>query len=598
MSAALLSKIRKMTAQASELLVVQSRPIGGATSEEVERTQEMARYQGKPSLYAKEKLGLDLWSKMAAILDEVEKAPYRTNVKSGHKVGKTNSCAAFINYWFDVYDPGVVITTGASYDAMKDTVWSEVRMQRTRANLPDFFIGPVAPEMRTSPDHWAKLFSVNQSTAFQGKHRGRMCFLFDEAVGVERAMFTVAETMFKSEPGFAWLCFCNPTDPSSQIYAEEQLLRAGGIPKWRTYSISSLDHPNIVAQREAREKRGVELSSKDLPIPNAVSISQVDDWVQDWCLPIDPLSREATDFEWTFADGRKGWFRPQMDWEARCEGKWPSSATTSVWSDALFQKIVEATGTIPLHLLPELGGDVGRFGDDKSCIHTRWGPLSLTHGSRQGLRTTEMTGWVIETATELAKLVNQLREKERAGRPICTPQEIPLKIDDDGVGGGVTDELFEQGFNVIPVNGQSIPAEPARYLNKRSELWFQNVRRAIVGGVAFCSIGSDGKVYSRLDKDAVARLKLQAMAPKWKMAGKGQRVVEKKEETKKRLGHSPDDMDAMNLAYYEANWEAPIVIANPNYDERQLGPATPSPDAAWNDQLPPPQKSRRPRFGR
>jgi hypothetical protein len=36
---------------------------------------------------------------------------------------------------------------------MKDTVWSEVRMQRMRAGLRDYFIGPVAPEMRTSPEH-------------------------------------------------------------------------------------------------------------------------------------------------------------------------------------------------------------------------------------------------------------------------------------------------------------------------------------------------------------------------------------------------------------------------------------------------------------
>ena len=71
--------------------------------------------------------------------------------------------------------------------------------------------------------------------------------------------------------------------------------------------------------------------------------------------------------------------------------------------------------------------------------------------------------------------------------------------------------------------------------------------------------------------DTVQRLKLQALAPKWKMGPKGQRVVEKKEETKKRIGHSPDDMDAMNLAYYEFGWEAPSALAVPVYDDRPLG---------------------------
>jgi hypothetical protein len=427
-------------------------------------------------------------------------------------------------------------------------------------------------------------------------------------------MFLVAETMFKAEEGFAWVCFCNPTDPSSQIYAEEQLVRQDKSPKWRTYSISSLDHPNIEAQRKARAPvnrllcgkmfskkyfpgpRPRELSSRYLPIPSAVSITQVDDWVQDWCLLIDKASATGTDFEWVWPDGRRTWHRPQGDWEARCLGRWPTQAMWSVRSDALFGKVATATAEVPVHLLPELGGDVARFGDDKSCIHTRWGALSLYHASRQGLRTTDMSRWVMEIARDLADMVNLARKVERAGRPFVAPQQIPLKIDDDGVGGGVTDELFAEGYNVIPVNGGSEPLEPERYLNKRSELWFQTVRRATAGGVAFSSVGSDGVVYSRLDRDSLQKLKLQAMAPKWKLAPKGQRVVEKKEETKKRLGHSPDDMDAMNLSYYEAGWEAPYALSIPIYDERghPLGPTS---DQAWNDQLPEP-KERRKRFGR
>lgn len=551
----------------------------------------MLKYAGKPSLYAEEVLGMKQWAKVAEIMDSVEKPPYRTLVKSGHKVGKTHSAAALINYWFDVYDPGVVVTTGASYEAMLDTVWSEVRMQRTVAGLPDYFIGPVAPEMKTSPNHWAKLFSVNQQTAFQGKHRPCMLFVFDEAVGIVSGMFTVAQSMFKPEPGFAWICFYNPTDPSCPVYTQEQQTDAFGRPKWNVFTLSSLEHPNIVKQREARA-RGVELFSRDLPIPNAVSISQIDEWVKDWCLPIDPASRIATDFEWTWPDGSKSWWRPQMDWEARCMGSWPTSATSSVWSDYLFNQVARAVGVAPLYTLPELGADVARFGDDRSSIHARWGSLSLSHGARQGLRTTEMTGWVIETATELAQLVNERRKNERAGRPIVIAQEIPLKIDDDGVGGGVVDQLFEQGFNVIPVGAGSVPQDPARYLNKRSELWFTTVRRAIEGGVAFCELGSDGIAYSRLDTDAVSRLKLQAMAPKWKLGPKGHRVVEKKADTKAKLGFSPDDMDAMNLAYYEAGFDAPFTAEVPAFDNRRLGP--PAAGDGWNDQATP---TRRPRFG-
>lgn len=605
MTIANVREIRRIAADGREFIALRLRRLdlaGGPTNGEPEtedaaHRKRMLRYVGKPTLYAKEVLGITFWDTIAAILDDVELAPYRTNVKSGHKVGKTHAAAALINYWFDTYDPGVVITTGASYDAMKDTVWSEVRLQRMRANLLDLFIGPVAPEMRSSPEHWAKLFSVNDSTAFQGKHRSRALILFDESVGVEREMFLVAETMFKGEDGFAWVCFCNPTDPSSQIYAEEQLVRHGGAPKWRTYSISSLEHPNIVAQIAARRSDPRrELTSRELPIPSAVSITQIDDWVQDWCLPIDRASATATDFEWVWPDGRRTWHRPQADWEARCLGRWPSQAMWSVWSDHLFSQCQTRTAEGPLWTLPEIGGDVARFGDDKSAVHTRWGALSLYHGSRQGLRTTEMTGWIIELAAELAAMVNRARAEEGAGRPVCRPQELPIKIDDDGVGGGVTDELFEQSYNVFRINAQSAPAEPDRYPDKRSELWFQMVRRAAAGGVAFSAIGSDGAPYSRLDRDSIQRLRLQAMAPKWRMTQKGQRQVEKKADTKKRLGFSPDDMDALNLAYYETNWEAPYAITVPASDKRPLAPSK-STDAAWHDD-PIEDRPRRGLFGR
>jgi hypothetical protein len=39
------------------------------------------------------------------------------------------------------------------------------------------------------------------------------------------------------------------------------------------------------------------------------------------------------------------------------------------------------------------------------------------------------------------------------------------------------------------------------------------------------------------------------MGLKWRMDAQGRRVVEAKADTKRRLKRSPDDADAMNLAY-------------------------------------------------
>ena len=453
---------------------------------------------------------------------------------------------------------------------MCDTVWSEVRMQRGKADPPltDYFIGPAAPEMRTSPDHWAKLFSVNKAEAFQGKHRGRILFLFDECVGIEKSMFTVAKTMFKPEPGFAWVCFYNPTDQSSPVYVEEQ------SGKWKVFSLSSLDHPNIQAQIKAR-RNGEELPFSQLPMPNAVSISQIDDWVKDWCLPIDERSALATDFQWLEADGTSRWWRPEMDWEARCTGNWPTNPIGSVWSDHLFTVMSKAIAAVPIHELPQIGCDVARQGDDKTAVHSRWGSLSLAHESRQGLRLTETAGWLMEVARDLALMVTQMRKEERNQRPSATAKEIPIKVDDDGCGGGVVDVLFEQGYNVIPIRAGTVAADPTRYPNKRSELWFNTSRRAMESGIAFCSLKQNIS-YSRLDTETVQRLKPQAVGPTWKMDSVGRRVVEAKADTKKRLGRSPDDMDALNLAYYEFGFEAPQALDLPLYDKNRVTERDPS----------------------
>lgn len=520
--------------------------------------RDFSKYRGRPGAYMKEILGFDqVWDKIIEAMESLNRPPYKTLVKSGHKIGKSCSAGALINYWFDCYDPGVVITTGPSYEAMIDTVWSEVRMQRFRAGLPDCFVGSVSPELWTSPDHWAKLFNVTKTEAFQGKHRPRMLFLFDECVGVDRPMWTVAKTMFKPEEGNAWIGFFNPTDPSKWVYQEEQ------SGEWNVMNLSSLDHPNIVQQLEARS-RGIEQHSRELPIPNAVSLSMVDGWVKEWTMTLDSgSSPEATDFQWQWPDGSKEWRRPLLDWEARCTGNWPTQSVSAVWSDHLVTVCSKLIAPIPIHLLPEIGVDVARDGDDKTAIHQRYGCRSLHHEARGGLKTTETAGWCIEVVRGLAEMVNHLRTEERGKRPVVDPKHVPMKIDDDGVGGGVVDILREQGYNVIPVKAGSNALDVTRYPNKRSELWFSTVRRASSSGIAL----------SGIDKESMRRIKLQALAPTWKLDSIGRRVVEPKAETKKRLGRSPDDMDAMNLAYYEVGDNIPSSEYIPAWDDPHLGPS-------------------------
>lgn len=548
-----------------------------ATKEAETKQLDFTKYQYRPVAYFYEVLQVKkLWSRIEEFLESIHHPPHKFLLKSGHKLGKSHALSGLINYWFDCFDPGIVITVGASAEAMEDTVWSEVRMQRRAAGLPDCFVGPTKPELWTSPHHWAKLYSVRKSEALHGKHRSKTLILFDETTAIEKSSFTVMNGIFKPEPGNAWICCYNPTDPSTPVYAEEQKDNA-----WRTFSFSSLDHPNIQTQLKSRREDHKELYSDDLPMPNAVSLTQIDGWVEEWTQEIDLHTEHvATDFQWLWKDGSTSWHRPQLDWEARCLGQWPSHESSSIWSDHLFTVVCNSVAAVPIEDLPQIGCDVAGRGEsgDFTTVHSRWGCLSLAHIERRGIRATEIAGLLIETAKGLAEMVNMMRTQENAKRPIATAQEIKIVVDDDNLGGAVVDILFEQGYNVIPVRAGTQALDPTRYPNKRSELWFVTANRALKGGVAFSTlsseIGKDGKSksYSRLDRESLKRLRLQALAPRWQLDSVGRRVVEPKEKTKERLGRSPDDMDAMNLAYYETGWDVPSSIAVPAYDEPHLGP--------------------------
>jgi hypothetical protein len=500
-------------------------------------------YAGDPLGYCCDVLGVELWEKQGDILQSLRNPPYKTLVKSGHNVGKTFLAACAANWWFDSFDPGIVVTTAPTGRDVKDLLWTEIRLLRRRAGLPNYFIGPAAPEMSTSPDHYAKGYTANQGESFQGRHRERMLFIFDEAEGIDPIYYTTTGTMFKPEQCHAWLCIFNPTTTTSQTYIEESRFDEHGNPAWHVFSMSALDHPNIAA----------ELAGQNPPIPAAVTIGQLRSWVEEMCERIGAGEKSLLDFEWPPDSGK--WWRPGPVAEARILGRRPSSGTYGIWSDALWELVERIQAQIDLSKLPEIGCDVARKGDDWTEMHVRWGSVSLHHEAHNGWATDQTAGRLKQLCREWAQFATEVRGSQY---PPLDPTTIAVKIDDDGVGGGVVDQRGDFAF--IGVNAGSSPRRPDDYPNKRSELWFTTAEQARKGLLSI----------TRLPQEIRHRLKQQAMAPTWKLDAAGRRVVEPKDETKKKIGRSPDSMDAMNLAYFTFD-VLPIPVI-PKREPRSLDP--------------------------
>lgn len=477
--------------------------------------------------YARDVLGARLWARQEESLEALLAPPYRVLDLASHGVGKTFLAAVAVNWWFDTRDPSGCITTAPNLRQVKDLLWREVRLQRRGRRVRDSFAGPQAPLLWTAPDHYAKGVTSATGEGFQGRHDHALLFVLDEAIGVPGFVWETIRTMFAPTGAHAVLAIGNPTDTTSTAYQEAM---SGG---WRVIQMSALDHPNLAA----------ELAGDEPPFPAAVRLAQVDEQLRDWCEPVtgDVL---ATDVEWPPHSGR--YLRPGPIAEARVLGRWPSAGTYGVWSDSLWHAAASAAPEVPGGAVPELGCDVARYGDDATAIHAQAGGVSLLHE--------EHNGWLVpQVAGRLKELCRQLS----AEFGTALPEHIPVKVDDDGVGGGVVD--LKGGYRFVGVNAGSRPHRPSDYPNKRSELWFFTVERARRGLVAL----------GRLPRTVLDRLRQQAMNPAWKLDAAGRRVVEPKAETKRKLGRSPDGLDAMNLAHYPAGHDLVGAAVPPDTAPRQ-----------------------------
>lgn len=173
----------------------------------------------------------------------------------------------------------------------------------------------------------------------------------------------------------------------------------------------------------------------------------------------------------------------------------------------------------------EVGVDVARMGNDRTVLWKRKGYKTIDYRIYEKLRTNEV--------------VDKIEEF------IDFDKEVIIKVDDTGVGGGVSDQLMAKGYNnVVPINFGSSPTpdNKDRYNNIISEAWFYL-----------------GKIMKEIelpeDKDLLMELSTRA----WKMDGKSRQCVESKADYKKRGYRSPDLADACILCYFVQELSEPGI---------------------------------------
>lgn len=186
----------------------------------------------------------------------------------------------------------------------------------------------------------------------------------------------------------------------------------------------------------------------------------------------------------------------------------------------------------------DLGVDVARFGDDETVICKRIDGVVYPLVTYRKQDTTVTTGYVIKAAKEMLKNNTHLKQ-------------IYIKVDDSGVGGGVTDQLNEivkqerLPFKVFPVINNGTADDAEHYENVGTEQW--GVVREILND-DFSNYMTGKETTTRLPNDQ--KLISQLTTRKYRMTSRGKIALERKEDMKKRGLQSPDRADAVVLSFY------------------------------------------------
>lgn len=186
----------------------------------------------------------------------------------------------------------------------------------------------------------------------------------------------------------------------------------------------------------------------------------------------------------------------------------------------------------------DIGCDVARFGDDKTVISYRVDGVVKIFKKRHGQD-------LMKTADDVLECSYMLREKYKNFK-----RQIVVKIDDSGMGGGVTDRLRRlkeqqpkqfEWLRIIPVNfGMRIKHS---YYHD-STTYMMSVLKALL-----CDDNGNCLIQLPNDADAVGQLSCR----KYDMTDAGKIKVESKDTMKDRGLPSPDVADSILLSISPVN---------------------------------------------
>lgn len=452
-----------------------------------------AHWRHDPVRYARERLGLLPTWQQEAMLRAIAPDGAKVSVRAGHGLGKSSTLAAVIWWFLESRDFAKIPCTGPSSHQLRDVLWSELSKWRRSADTvsqgrgdhPRFWLSKLFESTtervydRSAEQEWfavARTSSKERPEALSGFHGapGSLLFILEEASGVLEATFETAEGALSSQ-GARVLMVGNPTRGSGSFAASHKQHRS----EYTALHFRSQDSPLVDPEYRPRLVRKFGESS------NVVRV--------------------------------------------RADGEFPKQDDDVLISLELTEAALQrdrVPGTGPRRL----GVDVARYGDDRTVLLLRHGPVveQIAIYSKQDTMVT--VGHVMTAA-------KAWRAEE-------------VYVDVIGVGAGVYDRLAElqreQKLNatVHAVNvAESAPDRPtdqdAQGKTLRDYLWLQTA----------AWLRDEAPVFAA-DPEHCEDLAGELTSVKYAPDSSGRLVVESKDSMKGRNLRSPDVADALVVTFF------------------------------------------------
>lgn len=440
-------------------------------------------------------------------------------VESATGTGKTYLAAGVALWFVACWEDALVITTAPIEKQLTAQLWKEIgrHWPRFSARYPQARTVQLRVRMADGAgedERWAIIgyacgvdAGAESATRAQGFHAGHMLIITEETPGIDQAVMTALANTCTGDHNIR-LALGNP---DHQLDALHDFCTKPGTIHVR---ISALDHPNVVCGREI--------------IPGAVGRKSV-------------ASRLAD------AEGNE----EDPFYQSRVRGISPSEASDALiklsWCEAAAKRWADRVVTEDD--IPALGVDVAQSESGDKAAIARWFGNCL-----QGVES--------KTCPNATKLGYDIAaEAKRKG--IDGPH---IGVDQIGVGAATVNALRERGFgNVGALNSGASPLDHAQktadgerrewipdaneHRNLRGQMWWQMREDLRLGRV---DLPNDKELFRQLTM------------PRYERKGKVV-VLEEKAQTKKRLGRSPDDADAVVYG----NWVRPRK-AKPTDDDLRI----------------------------